>query len=211
LPLDDRTFERFNPDLAGRPQLIRGKTQLLFGGMGRLSENSVVSIKNKSHAVTAEIVVPPEGASGVIIAQGGSTNGWSLYAKEGKLKYCYNFFGIELFFAEGDQPLPQGQHQVRMEFNYDGGGLAKGGDVTLFVDGQTVGKGRVGRTVPMAFSGDETCDVGSEAGSPVSPDYGPHGNAFSGTVNWVQIDLEKDDHDHMITPEERFKLAMARQ
>jgi arylsulfatase A-like enzyme len=211
LPLDDRTFERFNPDLAGRPQLIKGQTQLLYGGMGRLSENSVLSIKNKSYSITADVDVPKSGAEGVIIAQGGSTNGWSLYAKGGKLKYCYNFFGIDLSFVEATQPIPAGHRQVRMEFKYDGGGLAKGGGVTLFVDGKQVGQGRVEKTVPMAFSGDETCDVGREAGSPVSTDYGPTGNEFSGEVNWVQIDLEKDDHDHLISPEERFQVAMARQ
>jgi arylsulfatase len=211
LPLDDRRVERFNPDLAGRPQLIRGKSQILFGGMGRLSENSIVNIKNKSHSVTAEVVVPASGARGVIIAQGGSVGGWSLYAKDGKLKYCYNFFGIKLFQAEATKPIPAGTHQVRMEFKYDGGGLAKGGVVTLYVDGAKVGDGRVDMTQPMAFSADETCDIGREAGSPVSPDYGPHGNDFSGQVNWVQIDLEKDDHDHLISPEERLRVAMARQ
>ena len=161
-PLDDRTFERFNPDLAGRPQLIKGKTQILFGGMGRLTENSIVSIKNKSYSVTADVDVPKSGAEGVIIAQGGSINGWSLYAKGGKLKYCYNFFGITLTFVEATQPIPAGHHQVRMEFKYDGGGLGKGGDVTLYVDGKQVGQGRVEQTVPMVFSGDETCDVGKE-------------------------------------------------
>jgi arylsulfatase len=211
LPLDDRTFERFSPDLAGRPQLIKGKTQILFGGMGRLSENSIVSIKNRSHAITADLDVSKSGAEGVIIAQGGSVNGWSLYAKGGKLKYCYNFFGIEVTFVESTQPIPAGHHQVRMEFKYDGGGVAKGGVVTLYVDGQAVGQGRIEKTVPMAFSADETCDVGKEAGSPVSPDYGPSGNEFSGEVNWVQIDLDKDDHDHMISAEERYKVAMARQ
>ncbi len=211
LPLDDRTFERFNPDLAGRPQLIKGKTQILFGGMGRLSENSIVSIKNRSYAITADVDVPKSGAEGVIIAQGGSVNGWSLYAKGGKLKYCYNFFGVDVSFVEATQPIPAGNHQVRLEFKYDGGGIAKGGGVTLYVDGKSVGQGRIERTVPMAFSADETCDVGKETGSPVSPDYGPTGNEFSGEVNWVQIDLEKDDHDHMVSPEERFKVAMARQ
>ncbi len=143
LPLDDRTFERFNPDLAGRPQLIKGKTQILFGGMGRLSENSIVSIKNKSYAITADLDVPKSGAEGVIIAQGGNLNGWSLYAKGGKLKYCYNFFGIEVTFVEATQPIPAGHHQVRMEFKYDGGGVAKGGGVTLYVDGKAVGQGRI--------------------------------------------------------------------
>ena len=141
LPLDDRTFERFNADLAGRPQLIKGKTQILFGGMGRLSENSIVSIKNKSYSITADVDVPQSGAEGVIIAQGGSINGWSLYAKGGKLKYCYNFFGIDVTFVEATQAIPAGHHQVRMEFKYDGGGLAKGGGVTLFVDGKAVGPG----------------------------------------------------------------------
>jgi arylsulfatase A-like enzyme len=211
LPLDDRTFERFNPDLAGRPQLIKGNTQVLFGGMGRLSENSIVSIKNKSYSITADLEVPKSGAEGVIIAQGGNTNGWSLYAKGGRLKYCYNFFGIEKSMVEARDPVPAGKHQVRMEFKYDGGGVGKGGAVTLYVDGKAVGQGRVERTVPMAFSADETCDVGKESGSPVSPDYGPEGNAFSGEVNWVQIDLEKDDLDHLITPDERYRLAMARQ
>jgi arylsulfatase len=211
LPLDDRRVERFNPDLAGRPQLIKGNSQILFGGMGRLSENSIVNIKNKSHSVTAEVVVPESGANGVVISQGGSVGGWSLYAKENKLKYCYNFFGIKLFFVESASLIPSGQHQVRMEFKYDGGGLAKGGAVSLYVDGKKVGEGRVDITQPMAFSADETCDVGKDTGSPVSPDYGPQGNEFSGEVNWVQIDLEKDDHDHLISPEERFRVAMTRQ
>jgi arylsulfatase len=171
----------------------------------------VVNVKNKSHAVTAELVVPEGGAQGVIIAQGGRFGGWSLYAKDGKLAYCYTFFGLDHFIITADAPIPAGAHQVRMEFAYDGGGLGKGGAVTLYVDGQPVGAGRVERTQPMAFSADETCDVGDDVGSPVSPDYGPQGNAFTGTVNWVQIDLNADDHDHLITPDERLNLAMARQ
>jgi arylsulfatase len=211
IPLDDRRVERFNPDLAGRPQLIRGNSQILFAGMGRLSENSVVNIKNKSHSVTAEVVVPDSAASGVIIAQGGHVGGWTLYAHQRKLKYCYNFFGVKFFYAEAISPIPAGKHQVCMAFKYDGGGLAKGGAVSLYVDGAKVGEGRVEVTQPMAFSADETCNVGKDEGSPVSPDYGPHDNEFSGEVNWVQINLEKDDHGHLIAPEERFKVAMARQ
>jgi arylsulfatase A-like enzyme len=210
VPLDDRGFERVNPDIAGRPQLIQGNTQLLFAGM-RVAEMCVLTLKNKSHSVTAELTVPPKGAKGVIITQGGSVGGWTLYAKDGKLKYCYNFFGIEHYFAEADTPIPPGKHQVRMEFKYDGGGLAKGGDVTLYYDGKAVGKGRVDKTQPMGYSADEACDVGADSGSPASPDYGPTGNSFSGEIHWVQIDLGTDDHDHLISPEERFQLAMARQ
>jgi arylsulfatase A-like enzyme len=210
LPLDGRLFERFNADLAGRPQLIKGNSQMLFGGMNRLSEGSVVVTHNKSYSLTAEIEVPKSGADGVIIAIGGMTGGWSFYAKDGKLKHCYNFFGIHEYFAEGTKPIPEGKHQVRMEFTYDGGGTAKGGTVSLYVDGKKDGEGRVDMTVPMVF-GTETCDLGKDAGAPVSSDYGAKGNQFSGQVNWVQIDLEKEDQDHLISPEERFTLAMARQ
>ena len=210
LPMDDR-LERLNADLAGRPQLVRGNSQLLFGGMGRLTEHSVISIKNKSHSVTADLAVSDAEAEGVIVAQGGMWGGWSLYAKEGKLKYCYNLLGHKTWFAESEKPIPVGPHQVRMEFDYDGGGIGKGGLATLYIDGQKVGSGRVEETHMMAFSGDETCDVGREAGSPVSPDYGPRGNEFNGEVNWVQIDLGLDDQSHLITPEQRLSFAMARQ
>jgi arylsulfatase len=212
IPLDDRVFERLNADIAGRPQLIKGKSQMLFGGMHRLQEHVILQTHNKSYSLTAEIEVPESGANGVIVSLGAAIGGWSLYAKEGKLKHCYNFFGIENYFAEGKQEIPTGKHQVRMEFTYDGGGLAKGGTVSLFVDGQKDGEGRVDMTVPMLF-GTDTCDVGKDAGSPVSPDYGQKDSEFSGTVNWVQIDIDEkaEDLDHLITPEERYKVAMARQ
>jgi arylsulfatase len=212
LPLDDRSFERFNADLAGRPQLIKGKSQMLFGGMSRLPEHAILQMHNKSYSVTAEVEVPESGASGVIVSMGAGIGGWSLYAKDGKLKHCYNFFGIENYFAEGEQPIPAGKHQVRMEFVYDGGGLAKGGDVSLYVDGKKDGEGRVEMTVPMLF-GTDTCDVGKDAGSAVSPDYAAKDSDFSGSVNWVQIDIDEkaEDLDHLITPEERYKVAMARQ
>ena len=211
LPLDDRRIERFNSDLAGRPTLIQGNTQMLFGGMGRLSENSVLNLKNKSHSVTAEIVVPDGGANGVVVAQGGAFAGWSVYLLDGKPVYCHNLLGLQRFKIAGDTAVPSGTHQIRMELAYDGGGLAKGGDVTMYVDGKKVGEGRVNATVPMVYSADETCDVGSDIGSPVSDDYTSETSAFTGTVNWVQLDAGDDNHDHMITAEERWQVAMARQ
>ena len=213
LPLDDRMLEKMNPDTAGRPVLIKGKTQLLFGGMGRLSENCVLNIKNKSHSVTAEIVVPEKGAEGVIIAQGANIGGWSLYAKGGKLKYCYNWGGFKHFFVEGATPIPAGEHQVRMEFAYAGGGLGKGGKVTLFIDGKKVGEGDIGATLAMVFSADDGCDVGEDSGAPVSPDYGPHGNAFNGRVKGVQLAIADaaENADHLVEPEDAIRIAMARQ
>jgi arylsulfatase A-like enzyme len=212
-PLDDRRVERFNSDLAGRPVLIQGNSQLLFRGMKRLSEASVVNVKNKSHAVTAEIVVPDGGGTGALIAQGGQYGGWSLYMHEGKLAYCYNTFGLEQYKTYGEAAVSPGEHQVRMEFGYDGGGLGKGGDVTLFVDGQPAGSGRVEATIPMVFSADETTDLGEDTGTSVSDDYAPHHSSFNGKVKWVQIDLDEaaEDNDHLISPEERLRIAMSRQ
>ncbi|HET7236501.1 MAG TPA: arylsulfatase [Actinomycetota bacterium] len=212
LPLDDRRVERFNPDLAGRPTLIRGKSQILFGGMGRLSENSVVTLKNKSHAVTAQIEVPDGGADGVIVAQGGAFGGFSLYVHEGKPAYCYNLFGLQRFKVYGEAAVPAGEHQVRMEFAYDGGGLGKGGTVTLYLDGAKVGEGRVEGTVPMLFSADETTDIGTDSATPVSDDLGGMAR-FTGRVRWVQLDIDEaaEDLDHLITPEERLRIAMSRQ
>ena len=211
LPIDDRGAERFEPSMAGRPTLIHGKSQQFFPGMGRLSESSVLSIKNKSFSVTADVVVPDSGADGVIIAQGGRFGGWTVYAKQGKAKFVYNVLGIQEFATEADLAIPAGNHQVRMEFAYDGGGLAKGGDVTLYYDGRAVGTGRVEATQPMIFSADETTDIGYESGTTVTPDYTPVTSRFTGKINWVQIDLGDDNHDHYIDPEERLRIAMARQ
>jgi arylsulfatase len=212
-PLDDRRVERFSPDLAGRPTLVKGNSQLLFGGMRRLTENTVLNVKNKSHAVTADIQVPEAGAAGVIIAQGGAFGGWSLYLHEGRPTYCYNLFGVQRFHVRTESQVPAGDHQVRMEFAYDGGGLGKGGTVDLYVDGSKVGGGRIEHTVPLLFSADETLDLGSDTATPVSEDYDTRGSEFTGRIHRVQIDLGADaqDNDHLITPEERMRIVTTRQ
>jgi arylsulfatase len=213
LPLDDDLAKKMNPDLAGRPILIKGKTQLLFGGMGRLSENCVLNLKNKSHSITAQITVPQQGAQGVIIAQGANIGGWSVYANKGKLKYCYNLGGVQRFYVEAATALTPGEHQVRVEFAYAGGGLAKGGKVTLYTDGKKVGEGEVAMTLPMVYSADDGLDVGEDSGAPVSEDYGPTGNAFNGRIKGVQLAIAEDAEsvDHLVKAEDAIRIAMARQ
>ena len=217
LPLDDRGIERFNADIAGRPQLIKGNTQVFYPGMSRLSENSVLSVKNKSFSVTAEVVVPEQSAngkgpaSGTIIAQGGAIGGWSLYAKDGKAKFAYNLFGINTFTTEADEPVPPGKHQVRFEFAYDGGGYAKGGDVSLYYDGNKVGEGRVEATQPFIFSPDEGLDIGNETGTAVAPECDVESSEFSGEINWVMLKVGEDDHSHLVDPEEHLHMLMGRQ
>jgi arylsulfatase len=214
LPLDDDPAHRFNADTAGRPVLITRSSQVLFAGMGRLSENCVVNVKNKSHSVTAEIVAPESGAEGVIVAQGANIGGWSLYAKQGRLKYCYNLGGVERFYIEGSTAIPAGEHQVRMEFQYAGGGLGKGGKVNLYTDGKKVAEGEVPATLAMVFSADDGFDVGEDSGAPVSEDYGPRGNAFNGRIKGVLLDISEDgavNMGHMVRAEDSLRIAMARQ
>lgn len=211
LPLDDRAAERLSAEVSGRPELVRGTRQRFYEGMGRLSEHSVISIKNVSHAVTAEVTVG-DTSSGVIIAQGGSIGGWSLYVKDDRLRYCYNLFGIRRFYVASEPVLAAGRHQVRMEFDYEGPGLGKGGVARLYVDGAAVGEGDVEATAAMIFSADDTCDIGREDGALVADDY-PVPNRFTGTIHWVEIAVGDEAHedDHVVSPQERLRIAIARQ
>jgi arylsulfatase len=211
LPLDDRAAERADPDTAGRPVLARGPRQRLHAGIGRLNAFSVISIKNKSHRVTAEVTVPGGGCEGVIVAQGGFPGGWSLYVKDGRPKYCYNFYGIDHFHVAAAEALPEGTHAVRMDFDYDGGGVAKGGTVRLSIDGREVGRGRVGRTQPLPFASDEPLEIGCDGGSPVTPDYGD--SRFTGAVAWVDIEIPEGapDSDDQLTSEDRLKAALVKE
>ncbi len=150
----------------------------------------------------------------MIVSQGARFGGWSFYALKGKLKYCYNLVGVHFTYVESATPMRAGEHQVRMEFAYDGGGGGKGGAITLYVDGTEVGTGRLEQSQAYTFSLDETTDVGQDTGTSVSEDFkAHHETVFNGEVEWVQIDIDKAaaDKDHLIGPEERFKIAVARQ
>jgi arylsulfatase len=213
LPLDDRVFEKMNPDTAGRPVLIKGKSQLLFPGMGPLSENSLLNLKNRSHAVSAMVTVPDGGGKGVVIAQGANIGGWSLYFNEGKIKYCYNYGGFSLHFVESSDVVAPGDHQLRMEFAYAGGGLGKGGKVTLYVDGSKVGEGDIPATLATIFSADDGLDIGEDAGAPVSTDYVARENHFNGSIKGLMLETGEgaEDEGHVIEPERAWSVAMGRQ
>src|SRR5262249_39173755 len=128
LPLDDRSVERLDPALAGRPDLMAGRTHLtVYEGMVGMAENVFINLKNRSHTITAEVVIPKGGASGVIIAQGGRFAGWSLYLKDGKAKYVYNWLGRERYTLAAPTPIPAGKASVRYEFVSDGGKRGAGG------------------------------------------------------------------------------------
>ncbi len=188
-PLDDRAFERLNPVAAGRPDLMAGRTELtLYAGMTGMTENNFINTKAVSYRISAEIEIPRDGAEGVVISQAGQTGGWSLYVKDGKPKYAYNWLAREMYTIEGDEPLPSGEVILDFEFDYDGGGLNNGATGRLYVNGEQVAEGRIDKTMGAIYSlAGETADVGVDAWSPVIDDYDPWDNAFTGTIRKITI------------------------
>ncbi|MBI3462722.1 MAG: arylsulfatase, partial [Planctomycetes bacterium] len=147
--------------------------------------------KNQSHTITAEVEVPAARGSGVILAQAGRFGGWSLYLKEGKPIYCYNYLGLERYSVTAAQAVPAGKATIRFDFAYDGGGRGKGGAAAISVNGMKVADGRIERTQPNIFSADETADVGVDEATPVTEDYKEGDNRFIGTIQKVTVELKQ--------------------
>jgi len=193
LPIDDRVIERMNAAIAGRPDIMAGRMSLtLYQGMDGMLENSFINVKNRSKKITAEIEIPKGGANGVIITQGGRFGGWSLYMKDGKPIYTYNFLGLERYTVASADAIPAGAATVVLDFVYDGGGAGKGGKATLSVDGKNVAEGRIEKTQPLIFSADETADVGLDNQTPVAEDIGIGRDEtfFTGNIHKVTIEVK---------------------
>ena len=191
LPIDDRVLERMNAATAGRPDLMGGRTTLtVYEGMTGMSENVFINTKDRSHTITAEVEIPKRGANGVILAQAGRFGGWSLYIKDGKPTYTYNFVGLQRYTIAAPSPLPAGKATIRYEFTSDGGGMGKGGTGTIFVNGQKVAEGRIEHTQCCAFSADEGADVGMDGGTPVTEAYKERDNKFTGKIDKVTVALK---------------------
>jgi len=191
LPLDDRLTERFIASLVGRPDLMAGRTSLtVYEGMTGMSENVFINLKNRSHVITAEVEIPKNGANGALLAQAGRFGGWSLYIKDGKPAYTYNWLGLQRYTVAATQALPPGKATIRFEFAYDGGGLGKGGKGTLLVNGKPVATGRIERTQCCVYSADEGADVGADEGTPVTEAYKVPFK-FTGKITGVTIELKE--------------------
>lgn len=191
LPIDDRLMERMVASSAGRPDLMGERTSLTLGaGMDSMSENVFINIKNRSLSITADVDIPEGGANGVILAQGGRFGGWSLYLKDGKPTYCYNFVGLQEYKVAAPTALATGKTTVRMNFDYDGGGIGKGGLATLLVNGEKVASGRIEQTQLGIFSADETAAAGVDDATPVTRDYKERDNAFAGKIIQVTVDVK---------------------
>jgi len=189
LPMDDRVFERLDAALVGRPDLMGKRTSMtLAEGMTGMMEGVFVNVKNRSKTITAEVDVPANGGNGTVIAQGGRFGGWSLYIKDGVPAYDYNFLGLQHTSIVSSKKLAPGKAELRFQFDYDGGGPAKGGQGTLFVNGEKVAEGRIPATQPGMFSADETADVGIDLGTPVVEAIGSEAKSrFTGRIPKVTV------------------------
>jgi arylsulfatase len=186
LPIDDRRVERFDPALAGRPDLMGSRTSLTLGeGMTGIAENAFINLKSRTHTVTAEIEVPAGGANGVIIAQAGRFGWWSLYIKNGRAHYVYNFGGLERTTIAAQQTLEPGRHTVRYEFTW-GGGARQGGTAGWWWTASPW----EGRSPDDAFhlSG-RGVDVGTKR-APVTEDYAEGNNRFTGRILKVTVEMQ---------------------
>jgi len=203
-PLDSSAASRLNPAI--RPSLTRGRTEFTYyPGMIRIPEGSAPDFKNKSWAIAAEVTIPDSGASGVLATIGGRFGGWALLMQDSKPEFAYAYSNQpeHKFRIASDQPIPAGNHVVRLDFKYDDGGIGKGATGTLFVDGKQVAQGPIPRTIPIRFSLDETFDVGEDTGTPVVEDYNDKMPfAFTGTLKKFSVVLEPDK----LTAEERQRL-----
>jgi arylsulfatase len=191
LPIDDRGVERVNAAMAGRPDLMAGRTSLtVYQGMVGMTENVFINVKNRSHAITAEVEIPEGRGDGVILCQAGRFGGWSLYLKGGKPTYTYNWLGLRRYTVAAAEAMPAGKATIRFEFAYDGGRQGAGGMGSIVVDGKKVAEGRIDRTQPFVFSADEGVDVGEDRGTPVTDDYKERDNAFGGKIQKVTVELK---------------------
>jgi arylsulfatase len=191
LPIDDRTIDRMNPVTAGRPDLLGARTSLtLYEGMQGMMENTFMNIKNRSSKITAELEMPAARGNGAILSQGGRYGGWSLYMKDGKPAYTYNFLGLSHYTVTSPVALPAGKSTVVLDFAYDGGGPGKGGKATLYINGKSVAEGRIDKTQPNIFSADETADVGMDNQTPVAEGIGVGaGTRFTGKINKITLEV----------------------
>jgi arylsulfatase len=208
LPLDWRATERFNSELMGRPSLVRGRTSMTYyPGTIAVPDAASPPMVNKSFTLTAVVSVPEGGANGMIVTHGGLEGGYGLYLKDSKPTFVYNFLGVERTTVSANEPLPKGTVTLVVDFKYDGGGLGKGGDLTMTVNGKTVAKGRLERTIPMSFSLGEGLDIGMDVGSPIDFTYKlPF--AFTGTIDHVTIELKAPPA--VDAPQKKHATAAAR-
>jgi arylsulfatase len=189
LPLDWRAIERLSDQLTGRPSLTVGRKIFVYDTpLVALPEGSAPDLKNKSFTITAEAEIPAD-ADGMIFTQGGITAGWGFYLQKGKLVGMHNYIGLERYRVVSTESVPTGKVILTFDFKYDGGGMGKGGTITLLANGRKIGEGRVVKTTGYKYSLYEGQDIGEDSGSPVDFTYTPP-FPFTGQLHKVTVELK---------------------
>ena len=178
--------------------------------MTRLSENSVLNIKNKSFSVTAEVVAPEKPLNGTIIAQGGAIGGWSLYTRDGHAKFAYNLLGIQAFTAG-----PPSRFRPASTSCAPSSPTTAAATPRAALSRCTTTARRSVRAAwerPSRSSSRPTRDWTSAARPGQRwPPSATWRAVFTGEINWVELKVGDDDHSHLIDPEEHLQVLMARQ
>jgi len=187
LPLDDRKTERLNVD--NRPSLTQGRTTFVYPNLLRLPEGASPDLKHKSHEIIADVTIPQQGAEGMLFTQGGRFAGFGLFVKDGKLVYHYNLAGVERYTITSDSRVPSGEVKLKAVYKTDADKPFAGAEVTLFVNDQQVGSGRVEKSIPNRVTLDETLDIGFDTGTPVAEGYEMPFD-FTGQLKTVTIQLK---------------------
>jgi arylsulfatase A-like enzyme len=202
LPIDSSFADRADASL--RPGFNAGRTEFTYyPGMIRIPEANAPDIKNKSFHIAAEVEIPQGGAEGVLATQGGRFGGWGLIVLDGKPMFAYAYSNQDgakypnqdktKWRIAGNGKLTPGKHTIAFDFTYDGGGIGKGGNGVLTVDGRKVAEGRIEKTIPFRFSLDESFDVGEDTGTPVIDEYDAKMPfQFTGTLRKVEFKLAPD-------------------
>jgi arylsulfatase len=187
LPIQTSAAERFGEGI--RPSMTGDRKSFTYtAGLKRIPEGTAPPIKNRSWSITTELTVKGD-ESGVIVTQGGILAGWAFYFEKGKPVFSYSFTNGERWRFAAKEPLPAGKHKLVMDFTYDGGGMGKGGNVSIKANDKVIAEGKVGRTVPFRFSTEETLDIGEDTGTPVDLSYDVPAT-FTGELGKVVIDLK---------------------
>ena len=184
------------------PPLPEVSTFEFRSGVENVMSGMVPRVYNHSYAISADLVIPDDGAEGVIVANADHLGGFSLFVDNGKLIHTYSMMGVFIFRQQSEGALPSGDVNVRMEFAADAPKPATGGEVTLFVNDEPVGSGRMDHTVPIRFSGYAGMDIGRDNGGVVDLSYAERRPfPFSGTIKKVVFDVKPhlaQDDEHAI-------------
>jgi arylsulfatase len=159
-----------------------------YPGVLALPGGSAPNVLNKSFSVTAEVDSAGASATGAVFSLGGGDGGYGIYVRNGKPVFVGNFLNRSITRVVSRQALPKGPAKIRAEFKYDGGGMGKGGTMTLFINDMKVGEGRMEQTQGITLGLGGALDIGADTGSAVDEEYTPPFE-FNGTIAKVTVDL----------------------